>query len=118
MRQDLMPYFWLPFYRAMIERCGFDADIEAFDAAGGDRGDAAAISDGFLDELTAVGYASEVQAGSSATPPPAPSRRASARSREATSARRSGAAAAWRGVQRGGSPRARRTTNSRRSAQD
>jgi alkanesulfonate monooxygenase SsuD/methylene tetrahydromethanopterin reductase-like flavin-dependent oxidoreductase (luciferase family) len=56
MRADLIPYFSLPFYRAMIERSGFGADIAAFDSAGGDV-DAmqAAISDGFLQVLTAVG---------------------------------------------------------------
>ncbi|MHB8533690.1 MAG: LLM class flavin-dependent oxidoreductase, partial [Solirubrobacteraceae bacterium] len=56
MRKDLIPYFSLPFYRAMIERTGFGADIAEFDAAGGDL-DAmqAAISEGFLSELTAVG---------------------------------------------------------------
>jgi alkanesulfonate monooxygenase SsuD/methylene tetrahydromethanopterin reductase-like flavin-dependent oxidoreductase (luciferase family) len=64
MRGDLIPYFGLPFYRAMIERTGFGADIAAYDAAGGEL-DAmrAAISDGFLEELTAVGEASEVRAG-------------------------------------------------------
>ena len=36
MRKDLLPYFGLPFYRAMIERTGFAADIAAYDAAGGD----------------------------------------------------------------------------------
>jgi alkanesulfonate monooxygenase SsuD/methylene tetrahydromethanopterin reductase-like flavin-dependent oxidoreductase (luciferase family) len=50
----------------MIERSGFDEDIAAFDEAAG-RGDAeamqAAISDGFLDALTAVGDAEAVQAG-------------------------------------------------------
>ena len=34
MRQDLLPYFGLPFYRAMLERSGFEADIAAYDAAG------------------------------------------------------------------------------------
>src|SRR6478672_10693940 len=49
MRKDLLPYFGLPFYRAMIERTGFAADIEAYDAAAGDV-DAmqAAISDEFV----------------------------------------------------------------------
>ena len=49
----------------MIERSGFAADIEAFDAAGGRprRRCRAAISDGFLDELTAVGSAEQVRAG-------------------------------------------------------
>ena len=32
MRRDLIPYFALPFYRAMIERTGFAADIAAYDA--------------------------------------------------------------------------------------
>ncbi len=36
MRRDLLPYFGLPFYRAMLERSGFGAEIEAFDAAAGD----------------------------------------------------------------------------------
>jgi alkanesulfonate monooxygenase SsuD/methylene tetrahydromethanopterin reductase-like flavin-dependent oxidoreductase (luciferase family) len=62
MRKDLIPYFGLPFYRAMIERTGFGEDIAAYDAAAGDL-DAmqAAISDGFLDELTAVGSDEEVR---------------------------------------------------------
>ncbi len=64
MRKDLLPYFGLPFYRAMIERTGFGSDIAAYDAAAGDL-DAmqSAISDGFLEELTAVGDASAVQQG-------------------------------------------------------
>jgi probable F420-dependent oxidoreductase len=64
MRRDLIPYFGLPFYRAMIERTGFAADIEAYDGAAGDL-DAmqAAISDEFLEELTAIGDESEVHAG-------------------------------------------------------
>ena len=37
MRSDLLPYFGLPFYRAMLERSGFGAEIEAFDAAAGRR---------------------------------------------------------------------------------
>lgn len=64
MRRDLLTYFGLPFYRAMIERSGFGADIEAYDAAGGDvEAMQAAISDAFLQELTAVGEHSQVQAG-------------------------------------------------------
>jgi len=64
MRKDLMPYFGLPFYRAMIERTGFGADIERYDTAAGDM-DAmqAAISEEFLRELTAVGDQSAVTAG-------------------------------------------------------
>ncbi len=64
MRKDLIPYFGLPFYRAMIERTGFGADIAAYDAAAGDLAAMqAAISDGFLDELTAVGSDQDVRAG-------------------------------------------------------
>ncbi len=64
MRRDLIPYFGLPFYRAMIERTGFGADIEAFDAAGGDpEAMQAAISDEFIEQLTAVGDREAVPAG-------------------------------------------------------
>jgi alkanesulfonate monooxygenase SsuD/methylene tetrahydromethanopterin reductase-like flavin-dependent oxidoreductase (luciferase family) len=64
MRRDLIPYFGLPFYRAMIERTGFDSDIAAYDAAAGNLETMqAAISDGFLEELTAVGEDSQVREG-------------------------------------------------------
>jgi len=64
MRRDLIPYFGLPFYRAMIERTGFGGDIAAYDGAGGDlEAMQAAISDGFLEALTAVGDEAGVQAG-------------------------------------------------------
>jgi probable F420-dependent oxidoreductase len=64
MRSDLLPYFSLPFYRAMIDRSGFGEEIAAFDAAGGDV-DAmrTAISDSFLDVLTAVGDEQQVRDG-------------------------------------------------------
>jgi alkanesulfonate monooxygenase SsuD/methylene tetrahydromethanopterin reductase-like flavin-dependent oxidoreductase (luciferase family) len=64
MRGELLPYFGLPFYRAMIERSGFGADIEAYDRAAGDL-DAmrAAISERFIEELTAVGDEAAVRAG-------------------------------------------------------
>lgn len=63
MRRDLLTYFGLPFYRAMIERSGFGADIAAYDAANGNLETMqAAISDAFLEELTAVGERSVVQA--------------------------------------------------------
>jgi alkanesulfonate monooxygenase SsuD/methylene tetrahydromethanopterin reductase-like flavin-dependent oxidoreductase (luciferase family) len=60
LRADLMPYFLLPFYRKMIERSGFDTDVRLFDEAmeRGDQGAAAtAISDGFLENLAAIGPA-------------------------------------------------------------
>jgi alkanesulfonate monooxygenase SsuD/methylene tetrahydromethanopterin reductase-like flavin-dependent oxidoreductase (luciferase family) len=64
LRRDLLPYFGLPFYRAMIERSGFGADIEAFDAAGGEvAAMQAAISDGFLGALSAIGDQAAVKAG-------------------------------------------------------
>jgi alkanesulfonate monooxygenase SsuD/methylene tetrahydromethanopterin reductase-like flavin-dependent oxidoreductase (luciferase family) len=66
MRGDLLPYFGLPFYRAMLERSGFGEDIAAYDdaAARGDgAGMRAAISDRFLSELCAIGSADDVRAG-------------------------------------------------------
>ena len=66
MRGDLITYWSLPFYRAMIERSGFGADIAAFDAGmkAGDLDKAEeGISDSFLDALTAIGTPAEVRAG-------------------------------------------------------
>jgi alkanesulfonate monooxygenase SsuD/methylene tetrahydromethanopterin reductase-like flavin-dependent oxidoreductase (luciferase family) len=64
MRRDLMPYFGLPFYRAMIERSGYAGDIEAYDAAGGDfEAMQSAVSAGFLEQLTAVGDQQAVREG-------------------------------------------------------
>jgi probable F420-dependent oxidoreductase len=66
LRTELIPYFGLPFYRAMIERSGFGEEIAAYDAAVG-TGDLdqmrAAISDRFLSELAAIGDADAVRAG-------------------------------------------------------
>jgi alkanesulfonate monooxygenase SsuD/methylene tetrahydromethanopterin reductase-like flavin-dependent oxidoreductase (luciferase family) len=59
-----MPYFGLPFYRAMIERSGYAGDIEAYDAAGGDfEAMQSAVSAGFLQQLTAVGDQQAVREG-------------------------------------------------------
>jgi alkanesulfonate monooxygenase SsuD/methylene tetrahydromethanopterin reductase-like flavin-dependent oxidoreductase (luciferase family) len=64
MRREVLPYFGLPFYRAMLERSGFAAEIAAFDAAAGDlEAMQAAISERFLDELAAVGDAGQVRDG-------------------------------------------------------
>lgn len=64
MRGDLLPYFSLPFYRAMIERSGFGEEIAAYDEAAGDvERMRAAISARFLDELTAVGDEQAVRDG-------------------------------------------------------
>src|SRR4051812_23992602 len=58
LRADLSPYFLLPFYRKMIERSGYAADVKLFDEAI-ERGDTSAattaISDGFLENLAAIG---------------------------------------------------------------
>jgi F420-dependent oxidoreductase-like protein len=66
MRADLVTYWSLPFYRAMIDRSGFGPDIAAFDA-GIEKGDVEeakrGISDAFLDSLTAIGSPEEVRAG-------------------------------------------------------
>jgi alkanesulfonate monooxygenase SsuD/methylene tetrahydromethanopterin reductase-like flavin-dependent oxidoreductase (luciferase family) len=66
MRQELITYWSLPFYRAMIERSGFAEDIAAFDA-GIEQGDMEkavdGISDRFLEALTAAGSADDVRAG-------------------------------------------------------
>lgn len=54
----------LPFYRAMIERSGFGADIERYDAASGDfEAMKAAVSDDFIEQLTAVDGEADVHAG-------------------------------------------------------
>ena len=57
LRADLAPYFLLPFYRKMIERSGYEADVKLFDEAmeRGDSTAAMAISDGFLENLAAIG---------------------------------------------------------------
>jgi alkanesulfonate monooxygenase SsuD/methylene tetrahydromethanopterin reductase-like flavin-dependent oxidoreductase (luciferase family) len=63
-RAALVPYFGLPFYRTMLERSGFAQDIQAFDAAAGEFEQMrAAISDDFLDVLSAVGDEASVRAG-------------------------------------------------------
>jgi alkanesulfonate monooxygenase SsuD/methylene tetrahydromethanopterin reductase-like flavin-dependent oxidoreductase (luciferase family) len=66
MRNDLVTYWSLPFYRAMIDRSGFGDDIAAFDA-GIEEGDVErakrGISDRFLDSLTAIGSPEDVREG-------------------------------------------------------
>jgi F420-dependent oxidoreductase-like protein len=59
LRAELVPYFSLPFYRAMLERSGYGEDIAAFDAGGGDP---AAISGRFLGRLAAIGDAEQARA--------------------------------------------------------
>ncbi|HEX6458484.1 MAG TPA: LLM class flavin-dependent oxidoreductase [Thermoleophilaceae bacterium] len=65
LRSDLIPYFSLPFYRAMIERSGYGDEIGAFDEAmkrGDTEAAAAAISNRFLDQLAAIGGATDAEA--------------------------------------------------------
>jgi alkanesulfonate monooxygenase SsuD/methylene tetrahydromethanopterin reductase-like flavin-dependent oxidoreductase (luciferase family) len=66
MRRDLLAYFGLPFYRAMLERSDFGEEIAAYDEAAA-RGDGAgmqaAISERFLRELCAIGSPDDVRAG-------------------------------------------------------
>ena len=65
LRQDLIPYFSLPFYRAMLDRSGFGQDLAGFDegmAAGDPEKATGAISDEFLATLTAIGSAEEARA--------------------------------------------------------
>lgn len=65
LRSELMPYFSLPFYRAMIERSGFEADVEGFDRGmqeGGPDAAVAAISDEYLGLLAAIGTPEEAAA--------------------------------------------------------
>jgi F420-dependent oxidoreductase-like protein len=65
LRQDLIPYASLPFYRAMLESSGFGDELVAFDAgiAEGDVDEAkAGLSDRMLDELAGVGDADAVRA--------------------------------------------------------
>jgi alkanesulfonate monooxygenase SsuD/methylene tetrahydromethanopterin reductase-like flavin-dependent oxidoreductase (luciferase family) len=66
MRSELVTYWSLPFYRAMIERSGFGTDIAAFDAgmqAGDFERARAGISDDFLSSLTALGSEDDVRSG-------------------------------------------------------
>jgi alkanesulfonate monooxygenase SsuD/methylene tetrahydromethanopterin reductase-like flavin-dependent oxidoreductase (luciferase family) len=65
MRQDLIPYASLPFYRAMLERSGFEADLAAFDGgmADGDVERAkAGLSEHLLDSLAGIGGAEQLKA--------------------------------------------------------
>ena len=64
LRQDLIPYASLPFYRAMLEASGFADELAAFDegmAAGDLERAKAGLSDRMLDELAGIGSAEKVQ---------------------------------------------------------
>ena len=91
MRRDLLTYFGLPFYRAMLERSGFGEDIAGYDEAAA-RGDGeamqAAISERFLQALCAIGSPRTSGPAWCDIRRRAPRRRASARSPGRTSRRR------------------------------
>jgi alkanesulfonate monooxygenase SsuD/methylene tetrahydromethanopterin reductase-like flavin-dependent oxidoreductase (luciferase family) len=65
MRQNLITYASLPFYRAMLERSGFGAEIAAFDE-GMQAGDVDRAKEGLSDEmigaLAGIGNADDVRA--------------------------------------------------------
>ncbi len=66
LRQELVTYASLPFYRAMLESSGFADEIAAFDAgmAAGDFDRAkAGLSDRMLDSLAGIGDDDAVRAG-------------------------------------------------------
>jgi alkanesulfonate monooxygenase SsuD/methylene tetrahydromethanopterin reductase-like flavin-dependent oxidoreductase (luciferase family) len=64
LRKELIPYFGLPFYRAMLERSGYGEEIAAFDRAAGDLdGMRRAISERFLEDLAAVGERAVLREG-------------------------------------------------------
>ena len=65
MRQDLIPYASLPFYRSMLERSGFGDEIAAFDdgmQAGDVERAKAGLSDRLLGALAGIGSGEEVRA--------------------------------------------------------
>jgi alkanesulfonate monooxygenase SsuD/methylene tetrahydromethanopterin reductase-like flavin-dependent oxidoreductase (luciferase family) len=62
LRAEFVSYLSLPFYRAMLERSGFGPELAAYDAADDVARRRAAISDAFLEALTAVGDEQAVRA--------------------------------------------------------
>lgn len=64
-RKDLIPYASLPFYRAMLERSGFEDDLAAFDAgmgAGDPKQAMAGLSDDLLASLAGIGSPDDARA--------------------------------------------------------
>ena len=64
MRQELVTYASLPFYRAMLEGSGFGDDLAAFDEgmqAGDVEKGKVGLSDGLLDSLAGIGSADDVR---------------------------------------------------------
>jgi alkanesulfonate monooxygenase SsuD/methylene tetrahydromethanopterin reductase-like flavin-dependent oxidoreductase (luciferase family) len=61
-REELHRYFGLPFYRTMFAAAGYQDDLNAFDAADGDRpAQLAAIGEEFITALCAIGDATDVR---------------------------------------------------------
>jgi F420-dependent oxidoreductase-like protein len=63
LRQELVTYASLPFYRAMLERSGFGDDLASFDEgmqAGDPERAKAGLSDGLIESLAGIGSADEV----------------------------------------------------------
>jgi probable F420-dependent oxidoreductase len=64
MRQELLTYASLPFYRAMLERSGFGGDLAAFDEgiqAGDVERAKAGLSDGLIESLAGIGSEDDVR---------------------------------------------------------
>ncbi len=60
-RAELHRYFGLPFYRTMFQAAGYGRDVAAYDAATDDHArQLAAVSDGFVHDLCAIGDAGSV----------------------------------------------------------
>jgi alkanesulfonate monooxygenase SsuD/methylene tetrahydromethanopterin reductase-like flavin-dependent oxidoreductase (luciferase family) len=57
LRSELIPYFYLPFYRKMLERSGYEDEVSGFDERGEE-----AISERYLDSLAAIGSLDEATA--------------------------------------------------------
>lgn len=63
-RTELHRYFGLPFYRTMFDAAGYGKDLAAYDAAAPDRdAQQRAISEELIENLCAIGNASDVQRG-------------------------------------------------------
>lgn len=65
LRRDLLVYWSLPFYRAVIGEAGFTDDLARFDekmAAGDPKAAVAQIPDAFLTQLAGIGTADDVRA--------------------------------------------------------
>lgn len=60
-RRVMVPYLGLPFYRRMLERAGFAEDLASFDHAASEGDPRAAVPEGLVHALAAIGSAEEVR---------------------------------------------------------